>query len=169
MMFGSPISFDVRPQLTAHRGKLLSGAGLGVPVHAAAFIRQRIVVLEMDLFSRPEQLRFILVHEIFHFVWVRLSNGQRRAFISLLADEMQSRARGEIGESAGVKKRLLQKNASSDSPSRLWRDYACESFCDSGAAFFSGAAVNEHCTLADRWVKRRYTWLLRTGEGGWRC
>ena len=169
MMFGNPIYFELRPELTAHWGKLLSGAGIGVPVHAAAFIRKRMVVLEADLFSQAEQLRLILVHEIFHFAWVRLSNGQRRAFTDLLTDEIQDRARGELGEAAGVKKRLFQESASFDGSSRLWRDYACESFCDSGAAFFSGAAANEHFTLAKRWAGRRYAWLLRTGEGGWRC
>lgn len=164
-MFGDPISFEVRSQLTAHRGQLLSGTDAGVPVHAAAFIRRRMVVLETDLFSWPGQLRFIVTHEIFHFVWVRLGNRQRGAFMDLLADEIQSKAKGEAGESAAVKKRLLQKGTSL----RLWRDYACESFCDSGAAFFSRAATNEHFTLARCWAKRRHAWLSRTGEGGWKC
>jgi hypothetical protein len=168
-MFGDPISFEVRSRLTAHRGKLLSGADRGVPVHAAAFIRQRMIVLETDLFSRPEQLCLIVVHEIFHFVWVRLGNSQRHAFVRLLTNEMQSRARGEMGESSDVKKQLLPKWAFFDSSSRLWRDYACESFCDSGAAFFSGVTTNEHFTLAGRWAKRRYAWLLCMGEEGWRC
>jgi hypothetical protein len=165
MLFGDPISFEIRPQLTAHRGKLLSGADAGVPVHAAAFIRRRLIVLETALFSQPERLRFIVIHEIFHFVWARLSNGQRRAFTDLLADEIRRGVKGEAGESADLKKRLIQKEALR----RLWRDYACESFCDSGAAFFSGAATNEHFTLADRWAKRRHLWLSHAGAGGWRC
>ena len=168
-MFGNPIYFERRPSLTAYGGKLLSGAGLGAPVHAAAFIRKRLIVLETDLFAQTDRLRLILVHEIFHFAWVRLSNGERRGFADLLVTEMQDKARGEMGESAGVKKRFLQSRSPVDRQSRLWRDYICESFCDSAAAFFSGTAVNEYLTLAGRWAKRRRAWLLRASEGGWRC
>jgi hypothetical protein len=168
-LFGNPICFELRPDLTAYRGNLLSGAELGTPVHAAAFIRKRIVVLETSLFSKSDRLRLILVHEGFHFVWVRLNNGQRRAFADLLADEMRGRARGEVGESSDIKKRLLREGGSFDDSSRLWRDYVCESFCDSAAAFLSGTAANEHFTLAGHWANRRCAWLLRTGEQGWRC
>ncbi len=125
MMFGNPVRFELRPRLTAHRGKLLSGAGVGIPVHAAAFIRRRIVVLETDLFANADRLRFILVHEIFHFAWARLSNPQRRAFFDLLADEMRGGARGEIGEAAGVKKQRLQEKAFFDDSTKLWRYYFC--------------------------------------------
>lgn len=168
-MFGNPIYFDLRPSLSAYRGKLLFGAGIGTPVHAAAFIRKRAVVLEADLFSEADRLRSVLIHEIFHFVWARLGNRQRRAFADLLRNEMQGRARGEVGESSGVKKQSLQKRVSLGPSSRLWRDYVCESFCDSAAAFFSGETANEHFTLAERWAKRRYQLLLHTGEQGWRC
>jgi hypothetical protein len=168
-IFGNPISFELRPGLTAYRGKLLSGVKLGAPVHAAAFIRKRVVVLETDLISQAERLRLILIHEIFHFVWARLGNCQRRTFAKLLADEMRGRARGEIGESADVKKRLLREQGFFDERSRLWRDYVCESFCDSAAAFYSGVAADEHFTLAESWVKCRYAWLVGTSERGWRC
>jgi hypothetical protein len=167
-MFGNPISFELRPDLTAYRGKLLSGAELGTPVHAAAFIRKRVVVLETDLISQAERLRLILIHEIFHFVWVHLGNCQRRAFAKLLMGEMRGRAQGEIGESADIKKQLLREQGFFDEQSRLWRDYVCESFCDSAAAFYSGVA-DEHFTLAGSWVKRRYAWLVGTGERGWQC
>ena len=168
-MFGNPIRFELRPGLTAYRGKLLSGTGMGTPVHAAAFIRKRVVVLETDLFLQTDRLRLILIHEMFHFVWVRLSNGQRRTFADLLLDERRGRARGEMGESADVKKRLIQEKLPFDGSSRLWRDYVCESFCDSAAVFFSGVRDRQHCTLAERWAKRRYQWLAHTGEQGWRC
>ncbi|MBV9676877.1 MAG: hypothetical protein JO185_11120 [Acidobacteriaceae bacterium] len=169
LMFGNPIYFDLRRSLTAHRGKLLFGAGTGTPVHAAAFIRQRTVVLETGLLSEAERLRLVLIHEVFHFVWVRLNNCQRRDFADLLIDEMRGRARGEMGESSGLKKQLVQDRASLGLSSRLWRDYVCESFCDSAAALYSGVAANEHFTLAERWAKRRYQWLLRIGEQGWKC
>jgi hypothetical protein len=168
-MFGNPVYFELYPSLTAHRGQLFSGADIGTPVHAAAFIRKRIVVLETGLLAQTDRLRLILIHEVFHFVWVRLGNGQRQAFADLLADELRAKARGEVGESAGVKKRLFQEQSSFAVPLRLWRDYVCESFCDSAAAFFSGVVDKEHCTLAARWAKRRYEWLVRAGEQGWRC
>jgi hypothetical protein len=168
-MFGSPIHFESRPHLTAYRGKLLSGADVGTPVHAGAFIRQRIVILESSLFAYIDRLRLILTHELFHFVWVRLSNEKRREFAGLLAEELRRGARGETGESAGIKKRLVRSRWPIDQQSPLWRDYVCESFCDSGAACFSPAAVNDHFTLAASWAKCRYEWLMRTGGQGWRC
>ena len=103
---GSPLYIRCLPQLTAHRGKLLSGdAQSGTPVHAASFIRRREIVLETELLKKPD-LPLILVHEIFHFVWARLGNRKRAEYSALLAEERQRNARGELGESAEVRKQL---------------------------------------------------------------
>src|SRR5882757_304020 len=117
-LVGDPISIEILPELTAHRGKLLSGSPQrGVPVHAATFIRRREIVLETQLTRKPGVLRLITVHEVFHFVWARLGNSARRTWAALL--EAEAGARGELGESSSVKK-----------TPECTRDYICESFCD---------------------------------------
>lgn len=136
-------------------------------MHAAAFIRNREVVLESDLLVEPRMLRLIFVHEMFHFVWARLGNGARREFADLLAAEFAARARGELGESASVAKDALTPGDRQRS-SRAWRNYACESFCDTAARLYSG--VRRHSfTLKRQWVSRRERWFRAAFESGCRC
>lgn len=166
---GSPICVRDQTPLRAHRGKLVSrSAPCGTPVHAAAFIRRREIILETDLFARPRLLRLILVHEIFHFVWARLGNRLRAAFSQILAREQQARARGELGESAEIKKELLVPRDCSCN-SRAWRDYACESFCDTAAWRYSGVRRHAAFTLGKRWKRSREAWFSQAFERGCRC
>jgi hypothetical protein len=156
---GSPIRIRFESELTAHRGKLLSQQpSRGTAVHAASFIRKRELVIDSELVKRPRILRFIIIHELFHFVWMRLGNKSRAEFTQLLADEYMYRARGELGDSAAVKKALL---APSDSltNTRRWRDYVCESFCDTAAWRYSGVKQKGASGLAPRWRKRRELWF----------
>ncbi len=153
---GSPILISEKPELTASRGKLLSGSPeRGTPVYAAVFVRTRRIVLDKELARDPASLRLILVHELFHFVWPRLNNQARRAFELLLERERQSGARGELGESSALKKRYL----ASARDRRAWRDYVCESFCDTAAWLYSGVAVHPEFTLRNRWRNRRLVWF----------
>lgn len=146
---GSPICVRALPQLTAHRGKLLSAdTGRGKAVHAASFIRRREIVLECELLTKAI-LPLIVVHEIFHFVWARLGNSRRAAYAALLAKELRCRARGELGESAAVQKQL----------DRHSRDYLCESFCDTAAWLYAPQAKHVHATLAKSWRKKRQAWF----------
>jgi hypothetical protein len=139
----------VQPALTAHRGKLLSKQPeRGTPVYAATFVRKRHIVLETELLSRPRMLRLIVVHEIFHFVWVRLGNELRREFADLLARESRRRARGALGESSSARK-----------SSCLSSDYVCESFCDTAAWLYSGVKRDPAFTLAKRWRRLRLAWF----------
>jgi hypothetical protein len=153
---GSPIAISVKPELTVSGGELLSGSPKrGTPVHAAGFVRARGIVLDEALALDPALFRLILVHELFHFVWPRLNNRARRAFELLLELERQSGARGELGESSALKKRYL-----ASSPNRrIWRDYVCESFCDTAAWLYSGVAVHSEFTLRNRWRNRRRVWF----------
>ena len=152
---GSPLSVSVLPVLTAHRGKLLSGhPQRGTAVHAASFIRRREIVLETELLSKAD-LPHILVHEIFHFVWVRLGNTLRRSYAALLQEEQRNNARGELGESA-----LVGKRQAPDS-----RDYLCESFCDTAAWLYAPTSTRLHATLAKRWRLRRGAWFEATFGG----
>jgi hypothetical protein len=155
---GAPISVRFLPALKVSRGQLLSDVPhTGTPVHAAAFLRKRKIVLEVDLLERPLKLRLILIHEIFHFVWVRLGNPQRRDFAALLQRELESGARNELGESSATKKALLSLT-DCEQNSRLWRDYVCESFCDTAAWYFAGISSSEFA-LARRWRKHRECWI----------
>lgn len=158
---GSDLSVSVNPQLTAYRGKLLSGfPDLGIAIHAAAFIRQRRIVLESALLRRPDMLRLILIHEVFHFVWVRLDNASRREFAALLRKEIRARARGELGESAAVRKATLRLRGDLHPRSKGWSDYVCESFCDTAAWFYSGNPSTLEFKLARKWANLRREWFL---------
>lgn len=151
---GDPITVRFQPRLRAHRGRLLSCEEPGEPVHAAAFIRNRQIVLDAVLLRRRRELARILVHELFHFTWVRLSNAQRGTYGTLLAGEHARQARGELGWSAEWRKRELSHDDWRDR-SRLFREYACESFCDTGAFLFAGLAVHAEFTLGASHIERR--------------
>lgn len=117
-------------------------------MHAASFIRQRRIVLETELLEEPQKLPLIAVHEIFHFVWARLGNEMRQSFTSLLERERQRHAGGELGESAAAKKRTGS-----------WKDYVCESFCDTAAWMYAGVNKNPEFTLAAEWRNQRKAWF----------
>lgn len=155
--------------LTACRGKLFSGdARVGEPVHAATFVRERRIVLDSELLARPRLLQLILLHEIFHLVWVRLGNRKRQEYGELLRRELRNRARGEIGESSGVQKeRFLRGSATA--ASRGWREYACESFCDTAAWLYVGQSAQRGGGLAGRWRDRRQRWFRASFPEAHRC
>lgn len=162
-IIGSPIFVSFRPNLGVRRRKLLSGPRpKGVPVYAASFIPKREIVLAAELRRDQRLLRLILVHELFHFVWPRLGNQTRAEYTGLLKREVSAGARGELGESAEVRKQFCAKSISA------WKDYVCESFCDTAAWLFAGVADHEAFGLAVRWKTRRAFWFQKTFEGYWR-
>lgn len=137
----------------------------GRPAHAASSIRNRGIYLERALQDDPAELARVLIHELFHFVWVRLSNQARWSWEAVLQAEHRSRARGELGYSAEWRKQELNGRDVA-SRNRRWREYACESFCDSAAWYYSATDSPEH-TLARQWTCRRADWLRNrfpTGE-----
>jgi hypothetical protein len=158
-MQGSPIALEFQPDLRAHRGKLLSGSSeKGRAVHAASFLPERRIVLERQLLTQSRELRLILTHELFHFVWRRLGNRARAEFDSLIRSEFRSRARGALGESSGVAREpLTDKDAVVRS--QRWKNFVCESFCDTAAWLHAGVAESEHFRLAQRWNSVRRTWF----------
>ena len=129
-------------------------------MHAASFIRRREIIFEHELLEKAA-LPLIVVHEVFHFVWVRLSNAARASFTALLAEEFRSNARGELGESAAVKKQMACGT--------LTRDYVCESFCDSAAWLYAPEAKRGRTALARRWRDRRAAWFAATFSHSLRC
>jgi hypothetical protein len=165
---GSPIQVSCLPQLTAHRGRLLSQLPhAGTAVHAGSFIRQRRIVLESELLNHPGRLRFVLLHELFHFAWLRLGNPTRSAFCALLLRESEAGARGELGESAeAAKLRLRPEDA--EMRSVRWRQYVCESFCDSAAWVYAKRVGEPERMLAKPWSERRRHCIHRLGGINWR-
>lgn len=157
---------DFLPSLTADRRQLYSERARGEPVHAASFIRKRRIVLDSELEQNPRELARILVHELFHFVWVRLGNPVRRSYEELLMEERRQRARGELGWSAELRKKKLRRERRPAPGSPLWREYLCESFCDTAAWTYSGVRRHPEYTLAARHRKRRGEWFRKAFSGG---
>jgi hypothetical protein len=114
------------------------------------------VLLDRNLLRDPAEHRRIRLHEYFHFVWVRLGNPRRRAWEAFLADEWKSRARGEAGWSAEWRKRRIDASDVAIR-SRLWREYCCESFCDTAAWLFGGGDSEVTLSLARR--RSRQAWF----------
>ena len=146
---GAPIDVRFLAELTAHRGKLLSARPEGTPVLAGSFLRKREIVLDSELAG--EERSRVLVHELFHFVWLRLGNPARASWTDVLNAEREARARGELGWSSEWRKRDLRRVP--------WRDYVCESFCDTAAWMYAGLERHEEFTLAARWRVKRRKWF----------
>jgi hypothetical protein len=107
----------------------------------------------------------IFVHEVFHFVWLRSGNPRRISFEQLLCAERQAKARGELGWSSEWRKLKLAGNDSC-ARTRRWREYCCESFCDTAAWLYSGTAKHEEFTLAARFRSRRADWFRNAFGNG---
>jgi hypothetical protein len=153
------------PALTADRRHLYSNRPQGQPVFAGSFIRKREIILDRELQRQPRELARILVHELFHFAWVRLGNPARRSYEALVRREWKQRARGELGWSAECRKRVLAAHRSPASGTR-WRDYLCESFCDTAAWLYSGVRRHPEYTLAARHRNRRAEWFRAVFQSG---
>ncbi len=140
---GRPIRVELRASLGPHL--------------AATHIPRRRILLDSELLIRRGEFERILVHEIFHFVWVRLSNQTRRSWETLLATEIDARAAGELGWSAEWRKDKLNP-ADVRRRTPAWRRYVCESFCDTSAWLCAGLSRHDEYTLpaARRQVRRRW-------------
>src|SRR5437899_2921978 len=144
---GRPIRVKFQPSLRAHRGKLFSGGPTpGKEVHAGSFLRQRHIILDAALKTQPRELARILTHELFHFAWLRLGNPKRRSYEDLLRRELRQRVKGELGWSAESAKAALT-GGDAVRRTRRWREYVCESFCDSAAWLLAGGSHHQEFTL----------------------
>jgi hypothetical protein len=126
-------------------------------VHAGAFIRQRRIAFD----CAPAEFPRVFVHEIFHFAWLRAGNRTRQSFEEILTAEWRAGARGELGWSAEWRKRVLSA-ADVRNRSRRWREYCCESYCDTAAWLYGGVARHEEFTLPLTFRRRRRLWFQRT-------
>lgn len=146
---GAPIRVTIRTPLGSYLG--------------ATSIPHRIIYLDPEVLHAKGDFERILVHEIFHFAWVRLSNEARRDWEKLLEAELRRRVKGELGWSAELRKLKLTRRDIRERTT-IWRHYACESFCDSAARLYSGLIRHDEFTLPKREVRRRAAWLTQTFE-----
>jgi len=126
---------------------------------AATHIPRRLILLDAELFSKKGEFERILIHEIFHFVWVRLSNQTRWHWEELLAKELAAHARGELGWSSEWRKNKLTR-VDVRRRSTAWRRYICESFCDTSSWLCAGLQRHEEHTLCLRSRRTRRDWFL---------
>lgn len=140
---GAPVKVEIRATLGPH--------------WAATSIPRRLILLDRGVLQNQGDFERILIHEIFHFVWVRLSNARRREWEILLAAE---RSPGELGWSAEWRK-LKLKPSDARMRSAKWRRYARESFCDSAAWAFAELKSHEEFTLPAALRRVRRAWLRK--------
>jgi hypothetical protein len=120
------------------------------------------MVIEEALMADPDEFARIFVHELFHFVWLRLGNAKRRGYEQVVGRELARGARGELGWSAEWRKQELTRRDSTDR-TRRWREYCCESFCDTAAWRYADVRGHEEFTLASEARAARERWF--TGAG----
>lgn len=148
--------FDGPPVKIRYRAGLRDTAGN--PAHAATFIRGRETILDPALKKHPGQHRRVLLHEHFHFAWVRLGNRRRAAWEAFLKAEWEAHARGEAGWSAEWRKQKLSA-ADIAQRTRRWREYCCESFCDTAAFVMDARSDRSEVTLSAGRRRARIAWF----------
>jgi hypothetical protein len=119
-----------------------------------------LILLDAEVLALRGDFERILMHEIFHFAWVRLPNASRLGWERLLAGELEHDIPGELGWSAEWRKSKL-RGSDRRRRSPAWRRYACESFCDTAAWLFAGVPTHEEFTLRNGACQARRTWFLR--------
>ena len=124
------------------------------PVHAGSFLRERRIAFDCTRAEFPR----IFAHEIAHFIWLRLGNGKRTGYEEAIRAELNRHARGELGWSAEWRKIALASH-DIDGRTRRWREYCCESFCDTAAWLYSGVKEHPEFTLAGNLRRRRARWF----------
>ena len=142
---GRPIRVEVRRSLGPHL--------------AATDIPRRRILLDAQVLAQRGEFERILVHEIFHFAWVRLSNQTRWSWEKLLQAELAGSRSGELGWSAEWRKQKLTR-ADVRRRTPAWRRYICESFCDTAAWLCAELSVHEEFTLSAPLRRARRRWFL---------
>jgi hypothetical protein len=148
---GEPVRIESVPGLRDRYG----------PVNAGSFLRERRIAFNCSTAEFPR----ILVHELFHFVWLRCGNPARLSYEAVLRGELARGARGELGWSAEWRKNALS-TADIRGRTRRWREYCSESFCDTAAWLYSAAPRRREFTLDRPGRARRRAWFLETMAAG---
>ena len=150
-LVGDPIRVEIRRSLGSHL------AGASIP--------RRLILLDAAVLARRGEFERILIHELFHFAWVRLSNRKRLAWEQVLAGELRKSVKGELGWSSEWRKAVLTR-ADARLRTPKWRRYACESFCDSAAWIFAGLRAHDEFTLAAASRRLRRRWFAEQFSDG---
>jgi hypothetical protein len=148
LLSGLPIRVELRNTLGPH--------------HAATSIPRRLILLDRGVLTKQGDFERILIHEIFHFAWVRLSNESRRGWEGILQKE---KCPGELGWSSEWRK-LKLKSSDARLRSAKWKRYARESFCDSAAFLFSGLKRHDEFTLPLAFRNARKAWFQKNLASG---
>jgi hypothetical protein len=140
---GDPIRVEFRSNLRAD-------------FHAATFLHRRLILLDQALLRDKGESERILAHEIFHFVWWK-GPLIRKDYEVLIRREFAAGSPGEMGWSADWRKQALRTGDVRNN-SRRFREYLCESFCDSCACLLLGISQHEEITLpaSARKIRRRF-------------
>ena len=141
---GRPIRVQVRSSLGAHA--------------AATSIPGRFILLDSSVLARDGEFERILIHELFHFAWVRLSNQARWNWEDVLRQELRAAIPGELGWSAEWRKAKV-RDADWRKRTPAWRRYCCESFCDSAAWMYCGLTGHDEFTLGKKARHARRKWF----------
>jgi hypothetical protein len=157
---GIPDLFDGDKVEIRYRGGLRDIGGN--EAYAETDVRRRVIVLDPGLKKNVREHRRILLHEYFHFVWVRLGNPQRWVWEAHLEREWNAGVRGEAGWSAELRKKALS-HSDVRRRSRRWREYCCESFCDTAASIYG--RVDTEVTLAKSRRRARAAWFQARFKG----
>jgi len=120
------------------------------------------MAIEDALMAHPEEFARIFVHELFHFAWLRLGNARRRSYENVVAGELRRGERGELGWSAEWRKKRLTARDRRER-TRKWREYCCESFCDTAAWMYAGVHKHAEFTLGAAGRVRRREWFRESG------
>lgn len=145
-LWGAPIRLHTAHDLRDARG----------PAHGGAFLRERRIAFSCSVREFPR----ILVHELAHFAWLRLGNPARHSWENLLRAELRAHAGGELGWSSEWRKGELTASQVR-ARRRRWREYCCESFCDTAAWMYSGARRHPEFTLAQAFRQSRQAWFKK--------
>jgi len=154
-MWKGPLRIALMEAPAAWRTELISGGSKGTEVHAASYLRKRRIVLAAELLEDSKELRRIFLHELFHFAWIRLANSDRHSWEEVVRREWRKNARGELGWSSESRKNKLRGKRLRK---RRWREYLCESFCDTGAWACGRLGEHDEFTLGEAWRKERMRW-----------
>jgi hypothetical protein len=143
---GRPIEVRIRRSLGPHL--------------AATFIRRRLILLDSEVLAQRGDFERILVHELFHFVWIRLSNAVRRDWENTVGREIGKHVRGELGWSA-ERRKLKLAVGDAQRRGRPWRLYVCEAFCDTAAWRYAGLKTHPEFTLGQTFRRTRRAWFQK--------
>lgn len=110
------------------------------------------------MLKTPRVLERIFVHEVFHFVWSRLGRKLRDSYERLVLAEFRRDVGGELGWSAESLK-LKLTHIDRHARNRRWKDYLCESFCDTAGWMFGTANRYSEMTLDRESRDHRRRWM----------